>query len=135
MSTEARREIGRRSEAKRRLEQPEHVRQLRRDWHQRNPEKVFAARLGRYGITPERYEEMLASQNGGCAVCGELPGNKRLAVDHDHSCCPEQRKSCGKCVRGLLCDGCNMAIGKMKESAERLYRAAIYVEKKNEQAG
>lgn len=31
-------------------------------------------------------------------------------VDHDHRCCGEGN-SCGRCVRGMLCPGCNMAIG------------------------
>ena len=64
-----------------------------------------------YRITPERYDAILASQNGCCAICGGHDGYKRLAVDHDHNCCPG-RNSCGKCVRGLLCENCNHGLGK-----------------------
>lgn len=59
-----------------------------------------------YCITPEEYEQMLTAQGGGCAICGRRPKNRRLSVDHDHSCCPGTR-SCGKCIRGLLCVQCN----------------------------
>lgn len=51
-----------------------------------------------YGITPERYQLMLAEQEGRCAICRIEPGRRRLAVDHDHGT--------GQ-VRGLLCFGCN----------------------------
>ena len=61
----------------------------------------------RYGITEERYQELFAAQEGRCAICGNKPGRyKGLAVDHDHECCPG-KKSCGECVRGLLCSICN----------------------------
>jgi hypothetical protein len=78
-----------------------------------------------FGITLEEYDQILAGQGGGCAICGktqEVNGN-RLAVDHDHSCCPSTR-SCGKCVRGILCRECNRALGLFKESPE-IVRSAI----------
>ena len=67
----------------------------------------------RYNITPERYDEMLEEQDGHCAMCPTTPetnGGRMLSVDHDHSCCPGPR-SCGQCVRGLLCLRCNNALG------------------------
>ena len=60
-----------------------------------------------YGLTVEQYEAMFKAQDGRCAICQHKPTSKmRLAVDHDHSCCPT-KNSCGKCVRGLLCSNCN----------------------------
>ncbi len=78
--------------------------------NQTTPEKRRESWLRRYyGLTPERYDEMLAAQGGVCGICGEPPGDKPLAVDHDHSCCPGQR-SCGECLRGLLCPSCNLKL-------------------------
>lgn len=82
-----------------------------------------------YGINRERYEEMLTEQGGGCAICGSSnPGGRvtRFSVDHDHSCCPG-RRSCGSCVRGLLCTPCNQGIGVLGDDPERLEAAARYL--------
>ena len=69
--------------------------------------------MQRFKRTPEWYEETLASQGGHCALCSTEPKEKRLNVDHDHKCCPcvGTRYTCGKCVRGLLCDICNQKLG------------------------
>lgn len=73
-----------------------------------------------YGITRAEYKEMLEAQGGGCAICGQAnPDGRVLVVDHDHSCCPTQ-KTCGKCVRGLLCTVCNMYLGGLGEDIGRL---------------
>jgi hypothetical protein len=50
-----------------------------------------------------------------------------LAVDHDHSCCPG-KKSCGKCIRGVVHMACNIALGLMKDDPVMLRSAARYVE-------
>lgn len=64
-----------------------------------------------YSITVEQYDYMLKLQNGVCGICKNLEKSGiRLAVDHDKRCCPG-KKSCGKCVRGLLCRACNIHLG------------------------
>lgn len=77
-----------------------------------------------YNLPPEQHAEILARQGGGCAICGEV---KKLCVDHDHACCPAGG-SCGKCVRGLLCYSCNLALGKLENpifaAAAAKYQAA-----------
>jgi len=82
----------------------------------------------KYGITADEYAAKLREQGGGCAICGKTPeeNGRDLAVDHDHSCCPGKR-SCGKCVRGLLCVTCNPGIGYFQDSPELLLAAVAYL--------
>ena len=71
----------------------------------------------RYGITEEKYEEMLEKQKHSCKICG-CNTNKRLYVDHCHET---------KQVRGLLCHQCNVALGHMNDDPIRLENAAVYL--------
>lgn len=75
--------------------------------------------LQRYGISEQDYSKRLAAQGGGCAVCGKKSKKRRLSVDHCHN----SRK-----VRGILCSGCNIGIGCLGDSPERLRAAAAYLE-------
>ena len=71
-----------------------------------------------FGISIEEYDNLLFKQNGVCAICGHPPNGKRLAVDHDHNT---------NKIRGLLCTGCNLALGVVNDSAETLSNAAKYL--------
>lgn len=82
-----------------------------------------------FGITLAEYEALAAAQSGACAICGDNPDV--LHVDHDHACCPEKGKSCGTCVRQLLCAWCNRGIGMFKDAPERLRAAAAYLERQH----
>lgn len=82
----------------------------------------------RYKLTPDAYAAHLRSQGGGCAICGATPTPAEvLHVDHDHACCPSRKKSCGKCVRGLLCSRCNLMIGYAKDDPTVLRQAVTYL--------
>jgi len=87
-------------------------------------------RIRLFGLPIGKYRTMLEAQGGGCAICGgqNRGGSRRLAVDHDHSCCPGER-TCGKCVRGLLCDTCNHGIGNFKDSEKLLQAALSYLKR------
>ena len=83
----------------------------------------------RFNLTREQWNQMLADQGGGCAICGstEPYGRGSWHVDHDHKCCPESGKSCGECVRSLLCQGCNRGMGYFSDDPDRLLAAAAYL--------
>lgn len=80
--------------------------------------------IGRYGLSIERYKEMLANQNGLCAICGKSESDecRALSIDHCHDT---------GVVRGLLCGSCNMALGLFKDSADILLKAVEYLEAKS----
>lgn len=84
----------------------------------------------RFGLPLGSYAKMLEAQNGVCAICSAPPTEGyqgRLAVDHDHSCCPG-RRACGKCVRGLLCKSCNLMLGYAKDDVVTLRAGIAYLE-------
>lgn len=81
-----------------------------------------------YNITMEQYEAMLNAQNGRCAICEtDKPGQTEwFEVDHDHACC-DKKRSCGNCVRALLCTGCNSGISRFRDDPLLLDAAATYL--------
>lgn len=84
----------------------------------------------KFGLSLEDYDRMLAEQGGGCAICGTTQAGGRhntfFPVDHDHACCPG-KKSCGKCLRGLLCAKCNLGLGAFDDDPDRLMAAVAYL--------
>ena len=71
-----------------------------------------------YGMTKEQFTQLLADQDGVCAVCRRKP--KKFTVDHCHTS--------GR-VRGLLCYSCNSALGMFKDSPELIQAAKDYLRK------
>lgn len=81
------------------------------------------SRLRNYSMTVAEFAALLAKQEGCCALCGVVmepggSGSRRLCIDHDQFCCPGKR-SCGQCVRGLLCHNCNIMVGFLEGFLER----------------
>lgn len=70
-----------------------------------------------FGISLDKYEEILDSQNGVCAICNQ-PQEKTLCVDHCHET---------DLIRGLLCDSCNNGLGRFKDDPELLASAIDYL--------
>lgn len=91
----------------------------------------------RHGITMDQHQEFIDRQGGRCAICRkEFCDTRRPVVDHDHDCCPvkknaggDARRSCGKCIRGMLCDKCNRALGSFDDDIEILTSAVDYLRK------
>lgn len=82
------------------------------------------------GISLEQYEEMWRKQNGKCAnphcsfTAPLIMENYKiggLQVDHDHTT--------GK-IRGLLCHGCNSALGHVNDDLYRMEGLAKYIHPK-----
>jgi hypothetical protein len=121
------REISRRANAKRKVENPELVRAYQVSYRERNRELLGdKERERRFGITRHEYAKMFHEQNGVCAICSKPETATRngkikaLAVDHNHQT--------GK-VRGLLCSDCNTGIGKLKEDRNIFVSAIRYLDK------
>jgi hypothetical protein len=104
-------------------------------YHYRCKECTHARYVEREFNLPEGwYRRQLDAQGGACAIC-RVPASrlvKRLVVDHDHACCPGKSKSCGKCVRSLLCGQCNIALGALKDRVDLFLVAARYLEDHHE---
>jgi Recombination endonuclease VII len=112
-----------------------------RRWRKNNQETVRESKLKhKFNITSSQYKTILDKQNGLCGICGQEETTKtagklrNLAVDHDRSCCPGER-SCGQCIRGLLCQACNTGIGKLGDSVLILQGAINYLNKHNPKKG
>lgn len=97
-----------------------HLRYLKRKEEQKNKKLQK-----KYGISLNKYNEMLVSQNYKCEICEATveENGKLLAVDHSHVT---------NKVRGLLCNNCNVAIGFIKDDKEKAIKLAKYIEKYNE---
>lgn len=76
-------------------------------------------KANRYKLTPDEVIDLPQE----CAVCGST---ESLHIDHDHTCC-DTDYTCGKCFRGVLCKQCNLALGNVEDSVERLEKLIDYL--------
>ncbi len=104
-------------------ENPDKLKKYQKTWKERHPEKralyTRNSRIRAYGISPEKYYEMLEQQGHRCAICPAKSKNRAMSIDHNHRT--------GK-VRGLLCDGCNLSLGHI-ERKDFLEKALLYLAK------
>lgn len=97
------------------------VRETQREWHKRdrqlNPTKIRHVRILRtYGLTPEQFDTILASQNGVCGIClTDTPEGRGWHVDHCHKT---------GAIRGILCTKCNTGGGLFNDNKALLLKAA-----------
>lgn len=118
------------SSKKWRINNPEYHRAKSKQWYAAN-KGWFKNRdlLRKYGITLEEYQDMVAMQDGKCAICKKA--TEILHVDHRHlppddwkHMLPADKK---KYIRGLLCFNCNTGIGNLQDNIEIIESAAIYL--------
>lgn len=117
-----------------RAEHPEADRASRSKWKDKHPTYATdQSRMWRYGLTAQDYATLLEKQNNNCAICehtfDQTPAHAPC-IDHNHTCCPYQ-KTCGKCIRGILCATCNRRLGWYESPASSLWieSARIYLSK------
>lgn len=97
-------------------------------YYEKNKEVIKAKRRNaRHGITQQWYDGKLEEQQNRCAICLQ-PFEKTPNVDHNHECC-EPLTSCDKCRRGLLCEDCNLGLGRFKDNPVALENAVLYLKK------
>ncbi len=126
----------------------------RREWRQKNPEKVLAQRrafiarrrekapalkaqreaadasyrqahlVKKFKMSSLEYDALFASQGGRCAICFR----RESVVIHGSRIrlAVDHCHATGK-TRGLLCQACNTALGKADDSPERLEAMASYL--------
>ena len=83
---------------------------------------------GRFNISIETLASMYAAQDYKCKICKKKCSTyDSLSIDHDHKCCPHSGKSCGQCVRGLLCASCNHGLGNFQDDPYLLLEAVKYL--------
>ena len=100
------REINRLSAKRRREENPERHKEIKRRYHLKK----------KYGITPEDYDLMVRSRGGKCDICRMV---SVLVIDHDHLT---------GIIRGLLCSSCNAALGIFNDDINVLTEAIEYLQ-------
>lgn len=100
----------------------DHLKIRTRAYQRDHPESQRRAHLkANYGITLERYNEILVAQGHMCAICRSgLQAGRKTHVDHDHKTSE---------VRGILCGHCNVGIAMFREDRGRLAAAIEYLQR------
>ena len=73
----------------------------------------------KFGLTVADYDKMVDDHEGVCAICRQpCKTGRRLAIDHCHGT---------GAIRGLLCQNCNIGLGKFQDDPALLKAAADYL--------
>lgn len=87
-----------------------------------NLDKERCSQLRRkFGITLEERDQLIAAQDGQCAICLvplETLQSRHIHVDHDHDT---------GFIRGVLCHACNVGLGCFRDSPDSMVRAITYL--------
>jgi hypothetical protein len=120
-----RRRKAREARKERRMADPEYAAhhtakkaQHRANYRKAHPEAKRTEHLKQKGWTAERYGNALQEQGNCCAICKEAFTTTPCA-DHAHTVQP--------LARGLLCNGCNSAIGFLRDNPLYCEAAAAYL--------
>lgn len=101
------------------LHQPEATARLR-EKRKQNPDWYRDYKLRQIGTSLAEFRRLFEFQEKKCAICqASDPGGRGWHADHDHAT---------NVFRGVLCSGCNTALGFLKDNPALLRRAADYLE-------
>ena|ERR1700679_573097 len=90
--------------------------------HSGKKEKHRRSRLKtKYCLTLQPWQDLFESQGSCCAACGTKYPDGDWHTDHIHGT---------KIVRGILCRGCNTALGNLKDDPERADKLAAYLRRR-----
>lgn len=81
-----------------------------------------------YGLDADTVKAMFVLARWRCEICSDGVTLTTGHIDHDHACCPG-RKTCGKCVRGILCARCNSLLTRERDNPALLRAAVRYLER------
>lgn len=82
------------------------------------PDNKMRALLKRHSISLEEYRLVVSRQGPGCGICQRT--HVKLHLDHCHE---------DGHMRGLLCNGCNLALGKFGDDIAGLEKALAYIQR------
>jgi hypothetical protein len=83
---------------------------------QKEKEKFEKYLMLNYGLTLEKYNQILESQSYKCKICGDW--KKKLVVDHNH----ENGE-----VRAFICGKCNLIVGLIEKQPEVVHKCFEYI--------
>ena len=97
--------------------------EYQREWRRRNPDRTARYRrrttISRYGLTEGELSVLWQAQGAACASCGAREhGGRNWHIDHCHDT---------QVVRGVLCHRCNVALGMLRDDAERVLALFHYI--------
>jgi hypothetical protein len=117
---------------------PEEKAAYQKKWYANNKGKQAAATKKWFAAHPHYlrnqlynidFLELLAKQGGKCFICGTtepVGQGDGWAINHDHQCC-KGGKSCGNCVKGILCQPCNKGLRAFKNNPDLIKAAQHYL--------
>jgi hypothetical protein len=101
-------------------DRPDYIRRKNAEFKKKNPNYARNWwRKTKYGATVEQLDALRKKQNSLCVGCLATLTDNKECVDHCHKT---------GIVRGLLCDSCNVSIGRLGDNPETLRRLADYLE-------
>jgi hypothetical protein len=87
----------------------------------------------RQGLSRAELRLAIAAQGGRCPICLGSVDESSAVVDHSHALARTHghnpARGCRACLRGILCNRCNLMLGIVQDDPAVLDAAAAYVQR------